>query len=148
MRGRVRIAARRSSPPSSAGKKAYLIELGIRLAFAAIIIIIISITFHRFMKQGIGTAQGHAAATAATLVSQPPSTRPFSHGERRIVRRPLENRRAGMALIFRPCLCVMAKRLRDVCGLPESKTALARRTRLRRPRPAVDGGEAARHPAV
>jgi hypothetical protein len=28
------------------------------------------------------------------------------------------------------------------------RTALARRTRLRRPRPAVDGGEAARHPAV
>jgi len=37
------------------------------------------------------------------------------------VRHPLENPRVGWALIFRPCLCVMAKRLRDVCGLPESE---------------------------
>jgi hypothetical protein len=28
---------------------------------------------------------------------------------------------SGLALIFRPCLCVMAKRLRDVCALPESE---------------------------
>jgi len=28
---------------------------------------------------------------------------------------PLEKPRVGLALIFRPCLCVMAKRLRDVC---------------------------------
>jgi primosomal protein N' len=34
-------------------QKAYLIELGIRLAFAAIIIIIISITFHRFMNKAL-----------------------------------------------------------------------------------------------
>jgi hypothetical protein len=27
----------------------------------------------------------------------------------------------GLALIFRPCLCVMARRLRDVCALPESE---------------------------
>jgi hypothetical protein len=40
---------------------------------------------------------------------------------RNLVRRPLENPRAGLALIFRPCLCVLAKRLRDVCALPESE---------------------------
>ena len=34
---------------------------------------------------------------------------------------PLENPRVGLALIFLPCLCVLAKRLRDVCGLPESE---------------------------
>ncbi len=39
----------------------------------------------------------------------------------------------------------MAKRLRDVRACRKAN-ALARRTRLRRPRPAVDGGEAARHP--
>ena len=38
-----------------------------------------------------------------------------------IVHRPLENPRVGLALIFRPCLCVMAKRLRGVCALPESE---------------------------
>jgi hypothetical protein len=42
---------------------------------------------------------------------------------------------------------VKAKRLRDVCGLPESEP-LWRAGRGCRPRPAVDGGEAARHPAV
>jgi len=45
----------------------------------------------------------------------------FSPRRRRIVRRPLENSRVGWALKFRPCLCVMAKRLRDVCSLPESE---------------------------
>jgi len=39
----------------------------------------------------------------------------------RIVRRSLENPRVGLALIFCPCLCVMVKRLRDVCALPESE---------------------------
>jgi len=34
---------------------------------------------------------------------------------------PLDNPRVGWALIFRPCLCVMAKRQRDVCALPESE---------------------------
>jgi hypothetical protein len=34
---------------------------------------------------------------------------------------PLENPRMELALIFRPSLCVMARRLRDVCGLPESE---------------------------
>jgi len=38
-----------------------------------------------------------------------------------IIRRPHENPRVGLALIFHPCLCVMAKRLRDVCALPESE---------------------------
>jgi hypothetical protein len=33
----------------------------------------------------------------------------------------LLTRAPALALIFRPCLCVMAKRLRDVCGLPESE---------------------------
>src|ERR1017187_5527624 len=33
----------------------------------------------------------------------------------------LEIRAPGWALIFRPCLCVMAKRRRDICGLPESE---------------------------
>jgi hypothetical protein len=45
---------------------------------------------------------------------------------------PLENPRAGWALIFRPCLCVMAKRQRDVCTCRKAN-ALACRTRLRRP---------------
>jgi hypothetical protein len=35
----------------------------------------------------------------------------FFPRRRKIVRRPLENPRAALALIFRPCLCVMAKRL-------------------------------------
>ena len=34
---------------------------------------------------------------------------------------PLKIRGPGLALIFRPCLCAMAKRLRDVCALPESE---------------------------
>jgi hypothetical protein len=45
----------------------------------------------------------------------------------RIVRRPLENPRAGWALIFRPCQCVMAKRLRDVSTCRKTNV-LARRT--------------------
>ena len=48
-------------------------------------------------------------------------TQPSPQGEGFHVRRPLENPRVGLALIFRPCLCVMAKRLRDVCALPESE---------------------------
>jgi hypothetical protein len=39
----------------------------------------------------------------------------FSPRRMSIVHRFLENPRVGWALIFRPCLCVMAKRLRDVC---------------------------------
>src|ERR1035441_7753296 len=34
---------------------------------------------------------------------------------------PHESPRVDLALIFRPCLCVMAKCLRDVCALPESE---------------------------
>jgi hypothetical protein len=45
----------------------------------------------------------------------------FYPWSRSIVRIPLENPRVELALIFRPCLCAMAKRLRDVCGLPESE---------------------------
>ena len=37
------------------------------------------------------------------------------------IHRPLENLLPELASIFRPRLCVMAKRLRDVCALPESK---------------------------
>jgi hypothetical protein len=33
----------------------------------------------------------------------------------------LKIRTLEMALIFRRCVCVMAKRLRDVCALPESE---------------------------
>src|ERR1039457_951569 len=37
-------------------------------------------------------------------------------------RRPLENPRAGIGIDISPTACrVMAKRLRDVCGLPESE---------------------------
>jgi len=38
----------------------------------------------------------------------------MSSRSRRNVRRPLENPRVGLALIFRPCLC-------DVCALPENE---------------------------
>jgi hypothetical protein len=34
--------------------------------------------------------------------------------KRSLVKRPLENPRVGLALILRPCLCAMPKRLRDV----------------------------------
>jgi hypothetical protein len=41
---------------------------------------------------------------------------------KRIVRRPLENSRAGIGMDISPTACrVMAKRLRDVCALPESE---------------------------
>jgi hypothetical protein len=43
-----------------------------------------------------------------------------------MVRRPLENLRVGLVLIFRLCMCVTSKRLRDDCGLPESKCSGAR----------------------
>jgi hypothetical protein len=40
----------------------------------------------------------------------------------RIARCPLENPRAAIGIDISPTACrVMAKRLRDVCGLPESE---------------------------
>jgi len=45
----------------------------------------------------------------------------MSNGQIRSSAVPLKIRTLGWAWIFRPCLCVMAKRLRDVCGLPESE---------------------------
>src|ERR1035437_2514778 len=60
----------------------------------------------------------------------------------------LNNSRAMIGIDISATACrVMAKRLRDVCTRRKAN-ALARWTRLHRPRPAVDGGEAARHPAV
>jgi hypothetical protein len=63
----------------------------------------------------------------------------ISPRRRRIVRRPHENPRVGLALLFRPCLCVMAKRLRDVCtsrkatrsGAPAAASSSARCGRAR-----------------
>jgi hypothetical protein len=46
----------------------------------------------------------------------------FLHGTGASSRRPLENPRAGIGIDISPTACrVMAKRLRDVCGLPESE---------------------------
>jgi hypothetical protein len=53
---------------------------------------------------------------------------------RSIVRHPLENPQMGWALIFRPSLCVMAKRLRDVCALPKSECSGTPDALRRRPR--------------
>jgi hypothetical protein len=55
---------------------------------------------------------------------------------RSIVRHPLENPQMGWALIFRPSLCVMAKRLRDVCALPKSECSGTPDALRRRPRSA------------
>jgi hypothetical protein len=42
--------------------------------------------------------------------------------KKNIVHRPLENPRAGIGIDISPTACrVMAKRLRDVCSLPESE---------------------------
>ena len=83
-------------------------------------------------------ASSRPAATRTTS-----SSTPSAAAARRLSRRRISGA-SGSASTFRPTACrVMAKRLRDVCDLPEDEKLWTDRARLRRARPAVDGGEAA-----